>query len=362
MQSNVNNNTYNSVVNSNVNILNTVNLGKPAFKILHCDNCGVNGHDYKSCKESISSWGIILVKFSNNMLESTSKVSTDLKIYDNNEGIKVSSTKDLELVSQNMNTIKFLLVRRKHSLGYTEFIRGNYKKDNIDGIIYLFQQMTPTEIKNIASKSFDELWDEFWGTDIRKKMFNKKQYSESKESFEALKYKVDVELPLDFYVNNVKPFYDIAEYGLPKGRKQRGESDIECAVREFCEESGYSQSDIKIIANVKPIVENMVGTNGVSYRFIYYLAEDLTDNIPKICDRNANEIGDIGFFSYDETLQLLREYHIEKRNIIKNVFMYYLNNLIKKTNGDMLNPECQLSTCSEQDEKRNFFSTDIDEF
>ena len=69
------------------------------------------------------------------------KIPTDLKVYDEHEGIKLNSPKDLELVSQNMNMIKFLLVRRKHSLGYTEFIRGNYRKDNIDGIIYLFQQI-----------------------------------------------------------------------------------------------------------------------------------------------------------------------------------------------------------------------------
>lgn len=348
-------NQYNNTIFSN----NFNSAIKSQSKQLHCDNCGTSGHDYKSCKESISSWGIILVRFFNNGLESTTNV-TDIKQYDGSEGIKVNSKKDLELATQNMNLIKFLLVRRKHSLGYTEFIRGNYKKDNIDGIIYLFQQMTPEEIKNISIKSFDDLWDEFWGTDMRKKMFNKKQYSESKENFDALKNKIDVELSLDFYTSNVKPFYGIAEYGLPKGRKQRGESDIECAIREFCEETGYSQQDIKIINNVKPIIENMVGTNGVSYRFIYYLAEDLSNNKPTICEKNSNEIGDIGFFSFEESLQLIREYHIEKRNIIKNVFIFYMNNLIKKANGDVsIN---KTSTHSDSEEKKTFFSTDIDDF
>lgn len=328
------------------------------FKQLHCDNCGANGHDYKSCKESISSWGIILVRFNNNEMISNINVSTDIKKYDNcDEGIKLNTIKDVETISENMSAIKFLLVRRKHSLGYTEFIRGNYKKDNIDGIIYLFQQMTPKEIQNIASKKFDELWDEFWGTDTRKKMFNKKQYLESKENFDCLKQKRGVELSLDFYVNNVRPFYNVAEYGLPKGRKQRGESDIECAIREFCEETGYSQQDIKMIGNVKPIIENMVGTNGVSYRFIYYLAEDLTNNVPKICEKNSNEIGDIGFYTYDETQLLLREYHIEKKNIIKNVFMFYLNNLINKntvftdSKSNQSNQSNQLNQLNESSEE-----------
>lgn len=385
---------YTQQISNNVNMLNTFSpvQSKLVYRPLHCDNCGANGHDYKSCKESISSWGIILVRFYNNALETQESASknTDIIQYDCG-GVKLNSTKDVELVARNMGLIKFLLVRRKHSLGYTEFIRGNYKKDNIDGIIYLFQQMTPTEIQNIGAKSFDELWEEFWGTDTRKKMFNKKQYSESKENFECLKYKNGVELSLDFYVNNVRPFYNFAEYGLPKGRKQRGELDIECAIREFCEETGYSQQDIKIVNNVKPIIENMVGTNGVSYRFIYYLAEDLSENVPKICERNSNEIGGIGFYTYDETQQLLREYHIEKRNIIRNVFMFYLNNLIIKTYPtevtevtevieknqekkkylELLPPQVLSSSITlttnttnttDTEEKKIFFSTDIDEF
>lgn len=302
-----------------------------------CDNCGLSGHDYRGCKEPITSWGIILVKtfynptITTNLLSSfNNELIDDIRKFDKIEGIKLKNISDFNKVVNNMDLIKFLLVRRKHSLGYTEFIRGNYKKDNIDGIIYLFQQMTPDEIQNISKKSFPELWDEFWADDVKKKSFNKKQFTDSKENFDCLKNKIDVELDLNFYVKHVKPFYVYPEWGFPKGRKQRGECDLNCAIREFCEETGYSHQDIKIIKNVKPIIENMTGTNGISYRFIYYLAEDVSDNIPMICDKNNNEIGDIGFYTYNETLQMFREYHIEKRNIAKNVFMYYLDNLIEK--------------------------------
>lgn len=308
---------------------------KLIHKNMGCDNCGSSTHDYRSCKEPTTSWGIILVKVFNQLMLTKDGKMDDVRKFDKIEGIKINNMNEFNEVTNSMNAIKFLIVRRKHSLGYTEFIRGNYKKDNIDGIIYLFQQMTPHEISRIASaESFVDLWDDFWAGDSRKKMFNKKQFTDSKDNFECLKYKIGVDLPLDFYVNKVKPQYVYPEWGFPKGRKQRGESDIECAVREFCEETGYSQQDIKILGNVKPIIENMIGTNGVSYRFIYYLAEDISSNIPIICEKNSNEIGDIGFFTYEETLQLFREYHIEKRNIAKNVFMFYLENLIKKDSFD----------------------------
>lgn len=348
-----NNMTYNS---------STTNNSKTLYRNLSCDNCGSNTHDYKSCKEPITSWGIILVKVFDEIMASKQTEPDDVRKFDKIEGIKINNIDDFNKVTSSMNSVKFLLVRRKHSLGYTEFIRGNYKKDNIDGIIYLFQQMTPQEISNISKKSFTELWDDFWAGDVKKKMFNKKQYSDSKENFDSLKNKIDVELDLDFYVKHVKPFYMYPEWGFPKGRKQRGEADLGCAVREFCEETGYFNQDIKIIGNVKPIIENMTGTNGVNYRFIYYLAEDVSNNVPSICEKNNNEIGDIGFFTYDETLQMFREYHIEKRNIAKNVFMYYLDNLVQKQNiksTDSDTPD-EKSDNSKPDEKN--WPIEFDEF
>lgn len=303
---------------------------KNIFNNSPCDNCGIIGHDYKHCSEPITSWGIILVKiFGEDSVEHFKKNKSANHI-ENSEGIHINDINDLELVSKSMGLLRFLLVRRKHSLGFTEFIRGNYKKDNISGIIYLFQQMTPSEIKDISELSFDELWDNFWSGDVKKKKYNTKQYTDSKQNFECLKNRTKVELPLDFYVKNVKPSYVSPEWGFPKGRKTRGESDLECAIREFCEETCYEPSDIKIITNVKPIIENIIGTNGISYRHIYYLAEDVSSNIPTIGDKNNNEIGDIGFFSYEETSHIFREYHIEKKNIAKNIFMYYLENIMNK--------------------------------
>lgn len=303
-------------------------------KKLYCSNCCNIGHNYNQCNEPITSWGIILVniiqndnnKNDNNM----NTIDVDLKHFN---GIMLNNINDLKEACNYMNLIQFLLVRRKHSLGYSEFIRGHYINDNIDGIIYLFQQMTPDEIKNIKDKDFDYLWNNFWTGDTRKIMFNKKEYIESKEKFECLKNKIGVELPLLFYIKNVKSFYTYPEWGFPKGRKLRGESDMDCAVREFCEETGFENTDIKIITSVKHIIENIIGTNGVSYRHIYYLAENLSNKNPVINEKNNNEIGEIGFFKYDDAIQMFREYHIEKKNIIKNVFIYYINSFINKYNN-----------------------------
>jgi ADP-ribose pyrophosphatase YjhB (NUDIX family) len=208
-----------------------------------------------------------------------------------------------------------------------EFVRGKYVKDNIDGITYLFQQMTPTEINKLKTMEFEDIWNDMWGGDTKKISLNKKEYIESKHKFDCLKTNTDVELGLNFYVNHVKPYYDTPEWGFPKGRKAKGESDLECAIREFCEETGYEPDNINILSDVSPIVEDIIGTNGVSYRHIYFLAEDISDIIPSINEHNKNEIGDIGYFIFDDAYQLLRDYHVEKRSIIRNVFMYFINEI-----------------------------------
>ena len=66
-------------------------------------------------------------------------------------GIKCDTLENIRTFCKYKNSIKFLMIRRKNTLGYIEFIRGRYNIDNIDGIIFLFRQMTPLEIKKIGS-------------------------------------------------------------------------------------------------------------------------------------------------------------------------------------------------------------------
>ena len=301
-----------------------ININKN--KSYNCSNCGLPGHNYNRCREPTTSWGIILVKVNDKFDDLCDNESVDVKQFELSDGIQMNSANDIKSACIYMNSIQFLLIRRKHSLGYTEFIRGRYVKDNIDGIIRLFQQMTPEEIDKLDTMSFDDIWTDFWSGDIKKQLLNKSEFAESKKKFEDLRNKIGVKLALDFYIKNVAPFYTTPEWGFPKGRKSRGESDIDCATREFCEETGYNLSDIKLLSNVKPIIENMIGTNGVSYRHIYYLAEDVSNTNPKI--EGNTEVGDIGFFSFEDAMKMFREYHVAKKNITKNIFMYYLNTML----------------------------------
>ncbi len=305
-------------------------------KIIFCNNCGKNNHEFKECRDPVTSYGIILVDL-NKDLESFKEYFNDLsnkseKIELDEYGIKVNSVKDIENFSKYSNSIKFLMIQRKHTLGYIEFIRGRYKIDNIDGIIYLFQQMTSEEIERIAKNDFDTLWNEFWGEIQLQTPNTQNEYEKAKEKFMILKNEDD-ELSLSFYVNNVVPAWNQSEWGFPKGRRNKLEESIICAKREFNEESDYSDNDYIIMENINPVIEDFVGTNGVKYRHVYYIAinKKPSDEL-KLNTNNSHqksEIGDIRFFNYDDALKIIRPYHTAKKKVLTTVYMFIIDCIIK---------------------------------
>lgn len=297
-----------------------------------CLNCGKFGHEQKQCKEPVTSWGIILVKTSN---DESYHFNTDLKNYENYDGIRIFDKDDLTIICNNMLSIKFLLVRRKHSLGFAEFIRGKYNTNNINGLRGLFNQMIPEEIELIREKTFDELWNYFWGINELTNTFNSREYINSKTKFTQLKTKSLLESDLDFYLDTAMPNYFDPEWGFPKGRKKKGENDIECAIREFTEETNLKDSDITILKNIKPIEEELIGTNGIKYKHIYYLAEIKPEKYYEFCGNDLilnSEIGDMGFFTLDESIRMIRDYHIEKKGILHKIMNYYTD--LAKKNSD----------------------------
>lgn len=330
----------------------------------YCLNCGEYGHYMKKCKEPITSYGIILVnisnsniynkiknKFSNgtesvdnrnesNNINKKNKINKMIDINDNYQGISIDKEKDIKKFCQYKNCMKFLMVRRKNSLGYLDFIRGKYNVDNLDNINgidtinFLFKQMVPNEIENIKKYSFEHLWKELWidNFSITRNKKHNKEYNDSKKKFYKLKYSKS-NINLDFFINNVKPIWNYPEWGFPKGKRSNFESNYDCALREFCEETNIPLSSINILNNICPIEETLVGTNGRSYKHVYYIAiSNFDNNFTPFIDKNSisqyQEIGDIDWFTYDECYNIIRSYHIEKRQVIANIHLFILNTIL----------------------------------
>lgn len=272
-----------------------------------CNNCNKVGHYYNQCTEPIISYGLICINTKHNIRE--------IDLLENNFGyLNYQNYNDIYKFSVLKNQISFLMVQRRYSLGYIEFIRGRYKVENTHGIINLFEQMITKEIKLIGKSTFDELWTLFWGKNKPKNH----EYIVSKNKFDKLAPS------LKYYVENVKSKWDMLEWGFPKGRKNKNETEIECACREFSEETNIPIKDIEIL-NSPPYIETIIGTNGMKYTHIYYLA--LTD-MNGVYSVNNCEISQIGAFNYDEAYNLIRPYHIMKKKILTNIFINIIKNIM----------------------------------
>jgi 8-oxo-dGTP pyrophosphatase MutT (NUDIX family) len=229
-----------------------------------------------------------------------------------NDNIYNSLFSKTTTITNSSDSIQFLLIQRKDSISFVEFIRGKYNPYEEEYLGRLIRGMTQKEQTNLLSKSFDELWQSVWGESLSLKS-HKNDYDSSEKKFSIIKAKIPALIS-----TNASKWIE-PEWGFPKGRRNPHETDINCAIREFQEETGVHRQDFTIIQNTYPISETFFGSNQVHYCHKYYIA---------ICNKSvevemnihnphmAREIGNIQWCSLDEAISKIRPDNVEKREIL----------------------------------------------
>ena len=109
------------------------------------------------------------------------------------------------------------------------------------------------------------------------------------------------------------------EWGFPKGRRNYQEKDLDAAIREWEEETGYHKHQIRIVSNLLPYEEIFTGSNNKSYKHKYYIALFSGDiNIPSN-DFQATEVSALSWSTYDDCNKLIRPYNLEKKGVLSKV-------------------------------------------
>ena len=208
-----------------------------------CINCGKTGHNAKKCLCPIISIGIICIKINIDDFDLNSIISYSKKIQNNylfssDEINKLKKIKrKVDLINFNNNDydklIEYLLIRRKNSLNYVEFIRGKYDVNNLDYLERSLNFITIDERIMIENYSFEELWKDLWGEKIINN--NNSEFNESKEKFNLLKKGIIIKKnDINIFFNLSKLIKDVTynfkepEWGFPKGRRNSKEKNIEC--------------------------------------------------------------------------------------------------------------------------------------
>lgn len=293
-----------------------------------CLNCGKSGHQVKSCDEPIISYGIICFNINSEFNISNKNMEYFFynKFIDPSE-FNYSNIHNINLIPEFYDKIRILMIRRKNSLNYVEFLRGKYDVTDLVHIKKLFNLMTKDENIKIRENNFDELWNELWKETAKSKIYQK-EYNLAKLKFEELKLNNFYDLLDDDKLSN----YLEAEWGFPKGRRNVYEKNINCAIREFCEETSISQENLHILERVNYLEEEYVGTNQVKYKHIYYLG--FSQNQLGLNINNENqlyEIGDIKWFSIPEAIEKIRDYNQEKIQMIYQLYFFIINLIVELT-------------------------------
>ena len=267
-----------------------------------CHNCGISGHDYYTCKQPITSVGIIAYK-----------------------------------QPPGLAPREYLLIRRKHTIGYMEFLRGKYVLTNRRYIANLISEMTVQEKQRLQHWSFSELWRELWGGEVGLQYRNEERQAVNK--FEELQQGViDDAGPYNMQQLLVEsgPGWEEPEWGFPKGRHNVNEHgrDLVCALREFEEETGYARSTLQLLQNVQPFEEIFTGSNYKSYKHKYFVAE-YTPLEADCTQYQASEVSKLSWKTHEEAQTNIRPYSLEKKKtlLMVNCLLDYYTLVVAAPHG-----------------------------
>jgi 8-oxo-dGTP pyrophosphatase MutT (NUDIX family) len=257
----------------------------------YCNNCGNIGHLYRECRHPILSYGVIL--------------------YDD-------SIKD---------DVKIIMIERKDSISYIEFLRGKYKSyTNIEYIKLLMSRFSIEEKQRLLENDFDTLWKQLW---IHTETINprvKREYTISKRNFQQIQSGFTYQgklYSLESLIKEIPDKYHTNEWELPKGRRNKNETNRECAVREFQEETNIYPDKYNLITNIVPLVEGYTGINDVRYKHVYYIGR-----IHESCQLQINmenkdqytEVKNISWLNKKQCNHHIRDYDDHKKKVVNEFF------------------------------------------
>lgn len=240
-----------------------------------CSNCGRPGHFFRECREPITSLGIIAYR-------------------------------------RAAAGVEWLLVRRRVSIGFIEIMRGKYNPAVAMEVQVLVDQATIKEREQLKSQPFASLWRDLWNGAATRRYHA--EYEQARAKFESIRERG----LLAAAIRASTTTWAEPEWGFPKGRRSSTETELTCALRETYEEAGVRREDLQIVDDM-PLLEEYKGSNGISYRHRYWLAEAPASLVVRMDPMNVDqqrEISDVRWCSFEEAQELIRDYNKEKRAVL----------------------------------------------
>jgi ADP-ribose pyrophosphatase YjhB (NUDIX family) len=172
------------------------------------------------------------------------------------------------LVRNNLVTSEFevLLVHKRYTYAFSDFVFGKYDIYKLEeSIKYFLSQMTIEELLIVYTLDFAKMWGHIWLTneDYPVEVFNKKH------SLFLRRFMNDNGIMLTNWIKQAIPT-GVLMWGLPKGKRNPNEMDINCAVREVKEETNIDKEQYRILPKASRLATHKDA--GVEYQYKYFIA------------------------------------------------------------------------------------------
>lgn len=266
-----------------------------------------------SSRKIVKSYGIIA--FSNHQQNDGGEIAFRERLLCRQQTLKVKkerAVKDPTLGDTSTDQLKVLLIQRRHTNAFSDILLGRYDvgevEEHRDHLITLLSELTCSERSIILDcNAYDEISLDLPTLTRTRRVILRRLFCQNRVLLCSL-------------IASLNPYflsYSSCEYGFPKGRRER-ETNMVCALREFCEETGYKNSQIEILNSETTIDETFIGSDGKHYVHSYYLArvnDPLNPNIPRMYN---NEVKTVGWYSIPDAYTKLkaRPYDVTKCQVL----------------------------------------------
>lgn len=250
------------------------------------------------------------------------------------------------------NIPQVLLVKRRITYAFSEFIFKNYRYWDNKRIKGLFERMSTQEKCLILSRDFDKIWYHIFLElpDKQKRCRPRSSSFGTRRSYRrntkikprnrslASAYKKCKSVYESFMACDIKRIHNLIRsnkseepsWEIPKGRLDPGETEVDCAMREVVEETGVLPGSFDIWS-YKPMVLTTT-TETTTYVNKYYLANTIEScgvtchpHIDYFDTNQINEISDVKWVGLSK-INHMKLVHPQMKKVLKKVLNMFKKN------------------------------------
>lgn len=277
--------------------------------------------------------------------------------YIDKRSMKIKESFGMIAARYKNDEFEYLLVCRKYSVGMCDLILG-ISFITVPYLKRICSQLTLSEANIILYDNISSIWSNCMGRSIYTSdtytNFNK--YAKHRDWRRQIMYKrftaIRNNITFRKILKSVKNVWKDAGWGFPKGRRRikDRECQIDCASREFEEETGICKGEYRLIRNNSNMefVEQYIGSNYIIYRNCYYVVMvsplALPTFNPHVNINQKYELSHIGWFNLDDAKSKIRYTDTTKldcleaaeRYLKKNCSLFNENNNNNKNNNKII--------------------------